>query len=388
MSDPASVQQPGPSADHPASPAADKEPPAATPVPRAPEPLGPSRTENLDLLKGLFLAVLVTAMFYEVFPIPFIDAGRLLQVFDNWVSELIVGLALWSLFLLLFKYLDYRWERRAREALELEAIRAVFAKGVYARSVDEVLANLHTALAAVKLKRPRQSVAVRRVERVLHYIRAVPKRESINDLLDFQAQIDVKRLESSYAILQVFIWAIPILGFIGTVLGIGNSVNSFADFIQTAEAGAAFGAQMRTALGQVTNGLAVAFNTTFLALVLVVPVMMITSLLQKNEEENLLSVEEYCLEKLLPRLHVTPADALTEGYDEHMHRILSLSQTWLTQFEPVVQQLTRQTELITNQLAGVQPIVRAFTDKLLGGTAGGAPAEPERAAAAAKPPTA
>jgi biopolymer transport protein ExbB/TolQ len=357
----------------------------------APAPLSPSdqnRIDNWNLLKGLLFAVILTALLYEVYPIPFLDEGRLLQVFDNPVSELIVGFSLWSLLVLLFKYLEFRVERRARRALDQESVLAVFANGVYARSVDDVLVRFDEALAKLKVKRYRQSVAVRRVERVLHYIRAVPKRESINDVLEFHAQIDVKRMETGYTILQVFIWALPILGLIGTVKGIGDSVSSFADFVKTAEVGANFAAQMRTALSQVTGGLAVAFNSTFLALLLVVPVMIVTSLLQKNEEENLLSLEDYCLEKLLPHLHVTPTDAVTEGYDEHLHRMLQLSQTWLTQFEPVVQQLTRQTELAASQLAGIQPIVKGFTDRLLSGSPGSEGSEPPPTDRDPKTPTA
>jgi biopolymer transport protein ExbB/TolQ len=107
----------------------------------------------------------------------------------------------------------------------------------------------------------------------------------VGDLLEAQAAIDVKKLEASYSIVQFFIWAIPIWGFIGTVLGIADAVQEFSNFIQTAETGVQFTTQMRSALGGVTSGLAVAFNTTFLALVLVMPVMLITSMLQKAEEE-------------------------------------------------------------------------------------------------------
>jgi len=184
-------------------------------------------------------------------------------------------------------------------------------------------------------------------------------------------------------VLQVFIWAIPILGFIGTVLGIGNSVNEFSQFIQTAEGGGEFTAQMRAALGGVTSGLAVAFNTTYLALVLVIPVMLITSFLQKSEEEYLLDIEEFCLERLLPRLHVKPGEeALAEGYEDHLHRIMRLSETWLGQFEPLVQGLSRQAEMMSHQLTGIQPLVKEFTDRLLlRGRSHGAEAPPQQGTA-------
>ena len=188
----------------------------------------------------------------------------------------------------------------------------------------------------------------------------------MDSLLDYQAGIDLKKLETSYTVVQVFIWAIPILGFIGTVLGIGYSVNEFAQFIQSAEVAGGFNAQMRAALGGVTGGLAIAFNTTFLALVLVIPVMLLTSFLHKSEEELLLAIEEYCLEELLPQLHVKPGEeALAEGYEEHLARIMRLSETWLGQFEPLVGRLSRQAEMMGHQLSGIQPLVKEFTDRLL-----------------------
>lgn len=342
------------------------------------------RRDNFDLLKALFLGVSVTALFYEVFPLPFIEQGRVLTLFDNPISEVITAMTFWSLFILFFKMLRFRLQQKAIQAFADPGIQGVLAKGVYARDVDEVLEKLREGFRRFQIKAYESSVIFRRVFQVLHFIRSVPKKESVNGLLEYQAEIDLKKLESGYSILQVFIWAIPILGFIGTVLGIGEAVSQFSIFIQTAESGAQFSAQMRNALGGVTGGLAVAFNTTFLALVLVIPVMILTSLLQKNEEELLLAVEEYCLDELLPYLRITPSnDAVTETFDEHMHRLMLLSNNWLEQMEPLVARLSQQAAMVGSQIEGVQPVVKAFTDRLLGQPkAAPEPATPPQPAAA------
>ena len=47
------------------------------------------------------------------------------------------------------------------------------------------------------------------------------------DMLNSQSEIDATTVDSSYVLIKVFIWAIPILGFIGTVLGISSAVASF-----------------------------------------------------------------------------------------------------------------------------------------------------------------
>lgn len=335
-----------------------------------------SRRDNIDMLKALFLGVVLTALFYEVFPLPFIEEPWVLALFEPAVSEIITGMTIWSCFLLMFKFFNYRVQYRAQMAFSVEpTIAAVLSQGIYARNADQVTTELVAELRRLKVKKFEASAIFRRISQVLHFVRSAPKKESVNDILVFHSQIDVKKMEASYTILQVFIWAIPILGFIGTVWGIGDSVRNFSEFIQTAEGGAQFSTQMRTALGGVTSGLAVAFNTTFLALVLVIPVMIVTSFLQKNEEEILLFVEEYCLEELLPHLHIAPSnDAVTESFDEHMHRILQLSATWLGQLEPLVENLTRQSEMVSHQLSGIQPLVKDFTDHLMHGEGRSKPA--------------
>ncbi|MDH4224854.1 MAG: MotA/TolQ/ExbB proton channel family protein [Deltaproteobacteria bacterium] len=330
--------------------------------------LATSTSDNMGLLKGLFLGAVFTAVFYEIFPLPFIQSQTVVAVFDNWVSELILAMALWSLFILYFKYQRHRVELEALRAFRHEDVRRVFAQGVYAKGVDDMLGSLAKSLDSIRRGGFFPTTIHRRITRVLNYVRGVPKKEGVNDLLDYQAGIDVKKLEASYAVLGVFIWAIPILGFIGTVLGIAGSVSEFSSFVQTAEGGGQFNTQMRAALGGVTGGLAVAFNTTFLALVLVIPVMLATSFLQKSEEELLLDIEEYCLEELMPHLHITPSHAeVGETFDQHLHRIMQLSDKWLGQMEPLISNLSLKAQMLAHQIGGVQPIIQGFTDALLPG---------------------
>jgi len=72
--------------------------------------------------------------------------------------------------------------------------------------------------------------------------------------LQTQSQVDADELESSYTMIRTFIWAIPILGFIGTV-----AIGGFASSLQSAEDMAT----IKSTLGHVVKGLAFAFDTTF-----------------------------------------------------------------------------------------------------------------------------
>ncbi|HKI97759.1 MAG TPA: MotA/TolQ/ExbB proton channel family protein [bacterium] len=370
-------------------PMAEPTPSPAPMTPLAPEtPVG-SWSDNLDLLKSLFLALVFTALFYEVFPMPFMDEGRLKSMLsnDNWVTPVILGMTVWSLILIAFKAVHFRAERRVWQALRHPSVEPLLSHTIYARDVDKVALALRDALRGLRIKHFATSLVYRRVMRVLAFVRNATKKDGLDALLDYQADIDLQKMESSYTVLQVFIWAIPILGFIGTVLGIGYSVNEFSQFIQTATGGGEFTGQMRAALGGVTSGLAVAFNTTYIGLVFVMPVMLLTSLLHKSEEEFLLNIEEYCLQELLPHIHVKPGEeVLAEGYEDHLHRIMRLSETWLGQFEPLVQRLSRQAEMMSHQLTGIQPLVKEFTDRLLL-RGRGTPSEPlAQGGGAAEPP--
>ncbi len=359
------------------------QPPGRAAAKHATHSLPPNRSDNIDLLKALFLGIAATAVFYEVFPLPLIERGRILTLFEPWVSQVITAMTFGAFFLLLLKYLQFRRQLKAQRAFNDPRLMATIENGIYAKDVEDVLERLNGELGRQKIKNFQGSVIYRRIFRLLHYVRSLPKKEALNDILVSQSQIDVKKLETGYTVLQVLIWAIPIMGFIGTVLGIGEAVAGFSGFIQTAEGGTNFSMHMRTALGEVTSGLAVAFNTTFLGLVLVIPVMIATSILQKNEEELLLDVEEFSLEKLLPHIHITPSsDTVTEPFDEHMHRILQLSNAWLGRFEPLVDQLSQRLEMINHQMVGIQPVVKEFTDRLLESdplaTTPGAAQEPEQ----------
>jgi len=84
--------------------------------------------------------------------------------------------------------------------------------------------------------------------------RAIAVRES-----DFHAE----QGEGINSLIGLFVWGIPILGFIGTVLGIALAVGSFSSFLGGNVDDVA---QIKIELIDVTKGLAFAFNTTLLGL--------------------------------------------------------------------------------------------------------------------------
>jgi biopolymer transport protein ExbB/TolQ len=86
-------------------------------------------------------------------------------------------------------------------------------------------------------------------------------------------------------------WAIPSIGFIGTVRGIGQAL---AQAHKAVEGDIAL----------VTENLGVAFNSTFIALLLSIVLMFLLHQLQLIQERLVLETQTYCDEHLIRRLQI------------------------------------------------------------------------------------
>ena len=62
--------------------------------------------EYFEIFKALVLALLSSAVFYLIFPMPVTRSEYLIQLFSGRISELIFTLTLWSLFLIFFKFVN------------------------------------------------------------------------------------------------------------------------------------------------------------------------------------------------------------------------------------------------------------------------------------------
>ena len=128
--------------------------------------------------------------------------------------------------------------------------------------------------------------------------------------------------ESSYSVPRILVWAIPLLGFIGTVIGISGAVSGFTGFLNNS----GDVEQIKEGIGQVTSNLGLAFDTTLLALFLSVLVMIPLVLVERYESNLLLGIDVFINDKLLPRLSKkneqldpeTIDRAVSEALDKHL----------------------------------------------------------------------
>jgi len=146
---------------------------------------------------------------------------------------------------------------------------------------------------------PGESFLVNRVQRGLEYFRVRRNASETAAMLESQSAIDANTVTSSYAITKVFIWALPIMGFIGTVIGVSAAVASLGGSLEDASDISV----VKDSLNSVFAGLGTAFDTTLLALVMSLMVKLPASALQKSEEDLVTWVDEYCNENLLKRLN-------------------------------------------------------------------------------------
>jgi biopolymer transport protein ExbB/TolQ len=109
---------------------------------------------------------------------------------------------------------------------------------------------------------------------------------AVSDTVREQCDVESDRLDSEMSMVRYIAWAIPSIGFIGTVRGIGDALGQAYKAVEGDISG-------------VTVSLGVAFNSTFVALVLSIIIMFCLHQLQLSQERLVLNCQRYADSKLL-----------------------------------------------------------------------------------------
>jgi hypothetical protein len=120
----------------------------------------------------------------------------------------------------------------------------------------------------------------------------------VADIIRTQADLNLGRLVSTMATVHYLAWAIPAIGFLGTVRGLAGSLTvagtdkaELAQFIKDA-----------------TSHLNVAFDCTLIALALSLVLMFLLHTMQRLEEELVIDCQQYSLDNLVSRLYELHAE--------------------------------------------------------------------------------
>ncbi len=192
---------------------------------------------------------------------------------------------LWGGFILLSRYLEVRRQRRAFGLGLLpteEGVRILHEDArPLQRKLEEVNAQRGPFILANMIKLALGKFALSRSS------------VEVSETVRTQAEVEQGRLVTSMATVHYLAWAIPALGFLGTVRGLagtlgmaGSRESDNAVFIDHA-----------------TRHLTVAFDCTLIALILSLAIMFLVHMVQREEESLVIDCQQYCLEHLVNRLY-------------------------------------------------------------------------------------
>ena len=192
---------------------------------------------------------------------------------------------------------------------------------------------------------------IARLRAALLHIQRHDSADKLDDELKYFSDVDAGRLHTSYGLFRVIVWAIPILGFLGTVIGITMALNSVD--LQAPD----------KSMLQVLNGLGLKFDTTALALAFAMILMFVHFYVEQAETALLSQVDGRILDDLEGRFVTAAAspvagdgqivavrrmaDAMMQSTDSLVHRQAEL---WQSSVDAAAQHWAKMSESAAGQV--------------------------------------
>ena len=237
------------------------------------------------------MTILVALILVIVAP----NSYLLLMMNRCWTNWAVVFFSWWCLGILFAKWI--------KTSIQLRALRAV---DIVPRRGDFILSPGTSGDVLRRIKavaeRPKDFLLFRRIDMALSNLGNIGEVRDVGAVLESQADSDGSSVDSSYTVIRSLIWTIPILGFIGTVVGLSQAIGSFTDVLTQTGSDAG---SIKSKLGPVVGGLATAFETTLVALVAAVIIQLLSTWVYKREEALLDGITDFTTENVLSRLKLT-----------------------------------------------------------------------------------
>ncbi len=132
-----------------------------------------------------------------------------------------------------------------------------------------------------------------RLDQAIDSVRRNGSADGLDDDLKYLADMDADRQHDAYSLVRIIIWATPMLGFLGTVVGITQALGDLAT--------RQLGGDLQVAMQGLLSGLYVAFDTTALALSLSIVLMFLQFLVERCETQLLFVVDRRTDSELVGR---------------------------------------------------------------------------------------
>ena len=231
----------------------------------------------------------LTCGFYASIPyLPFYQEDMKRYFTAHWIEYATTGLFFIGLSTLFGKLKRIPTERGALRADLLDGLSL---DGV--ADAETCASRIQTHLNLVA-KRSEDTHLVRRVREACDYVSSRRSSEGLEGYLTYLAELGSGRLHDGYALIRTITWAVPILGFLGTVIGITMAIANITPD------------KLESSLPEVTAGLAVAFDTTALSLALSMILVFGTFIVERSEQQTLDDVEDFGVKRVL---RLFPANA-------------------------------------------------------------------------------
>ena len=224
------------------------------------------------------------------------SSSDLYVILKDYEQQICLSLFLWGLMLLSYKFVLLSDEGKvlARFTPENEGIKAESEvdllggqQSINRARAGELSKEIEQKIKSDDLKNKILPYIMARGLERFHMTGSVPEAtETIMGRLEVAAE----QQESELSMLRYLVWAIPSIGFIGTVRGIGLALKRADEALQGDISG-------------VTSALGVAFNSTLVALIISIFLMLLIHLLQSSQEGLILRLQTFCREELIDKLY-------------------------------------------------------------------------------------
>ena len=151
---------------------------------------------------------------------------------------------------------------------------------------------------SLRLNARAPGVLSRRFRSLLELWRETGSSLKVLDALEADTERFDLAQQASFTLPRMLTWGIPILGFLGTVIGIGASVGQFDGLLADVQDID----NLRRGLTQVTAGLGTAFDTTLLALSISLLVALPLALVERQEQQLLSLIDQILRASITPVL--------------------------------------------------------------------------------------
>ncbi|MDD9802170.1 MAG: MotA/TolQ/ExbB proton channel family protein [Deltaproteobacteria bacterium] len=210
--------------------------------------------------------------------------GRsLLVTLKDYEQEACFILLLWAMAIMGQKA---RAAARGRRILQQNLVRVAEGMSVLPEDAREFARPIQALPAPLRALLPPRALLT-----ALQRFAATRNVQDVSEAVRGVCEAEADRLDSELSMVRYIAWAIPSIGFIGTVRGIGAALGQAHEAVRGDIAG-------------VTANLGVAFNSTFVALVLSILLMFLMHQLQLVQERLVLDTQGYADENLLRHMQV------------------------------------------------------------------------------------